>query len=768
MGKHSVNMINRRRRARDPGVFTRASLAALLMSGALAGAARAQGPAHPDEVAASDATGLDEVVVTARKREERLRDVPTAGTALGADAIRALGGVATAQSLLTNAPGVNFANTSNPVTSEVSIRGSGTSRATNAPAGVGLYRDGAYISGGTVGGRTFTDLDLFDAERIEVLRGVQGGLNGRNAEGGAVNVVSVRPSDHYEGYIFASVANLDTHELQGAVNLPFGEHWALRLSGDVMRQERGFYYLYLLDQYADIRQKDFLRGQLRYDNGPFTANLLVEHGRERLPGLIYQAVNFPSATYPSGLAQDKYNLPWNSPSEGKQQVNNYELTTSYDFGAADLATTTMVRERRGLNAYDRDASSSQFINQAIAAGLVAPGAVNTLRATDYGLGGAQSDFARIFYQDVHLTGAKVGRIEWLAGAEWYLLHDEPRNVLGKTPTSASPSPGTLDIGSSRFSSYAAYGSLGYDITQQLNLTGDLRITRDDEDVDSQRADLRTGASTGVGFTVDGQRKATNASYTVTLGYKPFADTLIYAKVGSAYRAGGFNTALGDPRQPIPVPLTFSNETLTAYELGFKGNLSRDIYLTAAAYQNRFDNLVVQGDNGCAVGIPACPVQATSFAFNAGPARLWGLEAEVTGRTEVLGGPLRVTVGGSRQGGHITGGIYDGRRQPQQPNWTLTFNVNYRHELADGWTGFANLKGSGRWGGVQEIGQTPPLYDYVILDGRLGVEKGPYELALFSENLGEESYIVFRSTNANSDVRRFNLPRTYGVQLRYSW
>lgn len=727
-------------------------------------AAQAQASAADDGGAGT----LDEVVITARKRSERLRDLPTAGTALSIENIREMGGVATAQSLLSNAPGVNFANTSNPVTSEVSIRGSGTSRATNAPAGVGLYRDGAYIGGGSIGGRTLTNLDLFDVERIEVLRGVQGGLNGRNAVGGAINVVSARPSSEAGGYVLATLGNLEMREVEMAVNLPINDQWAIRLSGALMRQDKGFYKLYLQDDYADIREKDFIRGQIRYSNGPFNANLLVEHGRERLPGLIYQLVNLPNATYPKGLAADKYNVPWNSPSLAKQQVNTYEFTASYDAGIAELASTTLVRERRGLNAYDRDATSPEFLADAIAAGLVSPSAVNTIRTNDYGLGGVSSDFARIFYQDLHLTGAKVDDLVWLLGAEWYLLHDEPRSLLGRTPTTANPSPGTLDVTSLRNSSAAVYGSLGYDITTTVNLSGDLRVTRDEEEVESQRLDLRTGRTAGTGFGVAGSREQTNTSYTVTLSYTPLANTLIYGKVGSAYRAGGFNTALGDPRQPIPVPFTFSNETVTAYEVGFKGNLHPDLYVTAAAYQNRFDNLVVQGDNGCAVGITACPVQATNFAFNAGPARLWGIEAEATYRTTLFDGPLRITLGGSRQGGEITGGVYEGRRQPQQPDWTATFNLNYRHDLPGGWQGFANLKGSARWGGVQEIDQAPALEDYVLVDGRLGMEKGPYELAVFSQNLGDESYIVFRSTNANNDTRRFNLPRTYGVQLRYTW
>ena len=195
--------------------------------------------------------------------------------------------MATAQSLLSNTPGVNFANTSNPTTSEVSIRGSGTSRATTAESGVGLFRNGAYIGGGTVLGRTFTDLDLFDAERIEVLRGVQGGLNGRNAEGGAVNVVSARPTGKQEGFLFATIGSQERYEIQGVLNVPLDEHWSLRLGVDELSQASGFYRLPLLSRYADQQFRDFYRGQLNYKNGPLRRQPVVRarHGRAAGPRL---------------------------------------------------------------------------------------------------------------------------------------------------------------------------------------------------------------------------------------------------------------------------------------------------------------------------------------------------------------------------------------------------------------------------------------------------------------------------------------------------
>ncbi|WP_394763093.1 TonB-dependent receptor [Phenylobacterium sp.] len=733
--------------------------------------AHAQARTGVATAAAAAPNDIEELVVTARKRAERLRDIPIAVTALSSDDIRDMGGIPSAQSLLTNVPGVNFANTSNPITSDVSLRGSGTSRATNAEAGVGLFRDGAFIGGGTVGGRTFTDLDLFDPGRIEVLRGVQGGLNGRNAEGGSINVISARPSHNFEGYATATLGIHDLREIQAVTNVPLGEHWAARFGVDFMDQKKGFYHLPVIGQYADAQFKNFYRAQLNYQNGRFTANMLYEHGAERLPGLIYYVVTFPGATYPKGIFTDKYETAWNAPSKAKQDIGNFEFTANYDFGGAQLDTVTMFRDRHGENAYDRDASSIDFARAAVAAGKVAPTAVNAVLAADYAQGGDQLDHARIVYQDAHFSGSGLGALsslKWVAGGEYYLLHDTPGNVLAKSPTTASPSTGTFDKGRLRFESWAVYGSAAYDITERLNLSADMRYTHDDEVFSTRRYDFGTGVLGAAAFNIDATRKAGNTSYTVTVAYKPITDWLVYGKVGTGYRAGGFNSSLGDPRQPTRVPAEFDNETVTAYEAGFKGNITREIYVTATGYENHFKSIVIQGDNGCALGNPVCPVQATSFAFNAGPATLYGLEVEAVGRFNILGGPLKVTLGAAHQGGKVTGGLYKGRHQPQQPKNTQTFNLNYRHDLISGVTGFINLQGSSRQGGVQEVAQTPPLHDYTLVNGRVGVNWQRYEVSLYANNLTNENYVVFEAISATNNVRRSNFPLTWGAQLRYRW
>jgi len=720
-------------------------------------------------MAQSEEVQVEELLVTARKREERLRDVPVAATALSGEDIEAQGGLANAQALIANAPGLNFANTSNALTSDVSIRGSGTSRATNAEAGVGLFRNGAYIGGGNVAGRTFSGIDLFDVERVEILRGVQGGLGGRNASGGSINVVTARPTWEFGGYVLGSVGIHERREIEAVVNIPINDYLSTRLSVDYGKKPKGFYHLYVIDDYADATEREFFRAQVAYRRGAFKANLLVERANERVPGLIYQVVTFPNANFPQGYFTDKYESPWNSPSQGKQRLSDLEFTTETDLGWATLNTIVNLRDRRGQNQYDRDALSRQFFDELAAIpGRVSPQGMNAIRVNDYNQGGDQIDHARISYYGAYLAGER-DKLDWVVGGEWYLLNDSPTNILGKTPSAASPNFGTITRSHLRFSSYAVYGSLGYDVTDRLNLSGDLRYTHDDKAFQSRQFLYLTDIPvTNPNLNPTGERTEGNVSYTATVSYKPTPLILLYAKVGSAYRAGGFNGNLGDPRQPTPVPLTFDNETVTAYEVGFKGNVTRNLYVTAAAYSNKYKNLVIQGDNGCRANNPACPVQATSFAFNAGPATLWGIEVEATLRAEVAGGNLRVIVGGSRQGGEVTGGIYDGFRQPQQPKWTQTFNVNYRRDITEGVTGYINVNGNARQGGVQEANQTTLLHDFVLFNVRAGVSWRQYDLTGFVNNAGQENYLVFHAPSPTGDVRRYNLPRTWGVQLRYTW
>ena len=719
------------------------------------------GPAQAAEVPKE--TQIEELVVTSRKREERLRDIPTAATALSAEQIRDLGGVPSLQSLLSNVPAVNFANTSNQVTSEVSIRGSGTSRSTTAESGVGLYRNGVYLGGGTVGGRTFSRLDFFDVGGIEVLRGVQGALNGRNAVGGSINLLSARPIQGRQAGI-ATFKIGQNHLREGSLilNQPLTENLALRVGILQMEQSEGFFYNPVRDEYFDAQKQDTARVQLAWKGEKFNVNLLAERSHDKLPGIMYSLQILPGVnlTYPRGFVEDKYNISWSASNAAKMRTNYYELVSSYDLDFAEVTLASSLRERHSQNAFDGDASSSQLQAQLLARGLVAPGRAQGDPNTD----SIQFGYASILYNDIHIVGNKLDRFSWLGGFEYYVLNETYQVIAARTPTAALPSRGTNVVVANDFTSYAAYGSVGYDLTDALNVEAEGRYTHDSKAYAAQRLEIRNGLPVpGAGYPGSDSVKAGNFSYNVTLGYK-VNDWLTYAKVGTAYRAGGFNTNRGDDRAPKPVPPSFDNEESTAFEVGAKGNITPNIFVTAAAYRSYVKSLLIQTDNGCFPGSLICPVAATPFVFNSGKARLGGIELEANGRARILGGIGRLTVGVSRQWGIITDGPDKGRSGPQRPDWTGTFSANYRRPLSENVEGFINLKGNYRKGGVQEISQTPELVDFGIYDLRLGVTRQGLELAVFVNNVANESYLVFNAAT----VRRWNIPQTWGAELTYRW
>jgi iron complex outermembrane receptor protein len=710
--------------------------------------------------ARGDATDVGELIVTARKRSERLRDVPVAASVVDSAQIEQRGGLSGVKDLVTALPSVAFGDTSTPLTSEISMRGSGTSRGTGAESGVGLYRNGAYVGGGAQGGRTFSRFDLFDASQIEVLRGNQGALYGRDAVGGAINVITARPTFDRSGYVSGKLGNKDYRELESVLNERLAEGLALRISVDDMKQSKGFFYNPDLGKYLDAQSTYAYRAQVRYENGPLDANLMFEHAKNKYPALNLQLWVQPNANNPSGIfIEPKFSRPHNFEDSDTDQVNDVEFTSTYKLDFATLNWVTLWRERKDLQQFDNDLMDPALLAEIQAAGLIRPGApLPETNGTQQNHGKTES-----VDQQVYLDGAFTERWKWLLGGEFLHQQDHDTITTTRTPTKANPSTGTVSSPSQRLTSWATYGSLEYDLTDQLGITGELRYTHDDKRFSTNQIDSRTGAPLP-GRQVEASFSPSNLSYELTAAYKFAPEWLAYAKVGTGFRAGGFNSFLGPPEQPIPIPASYDNEVSTSYEVGAKGNLTRNIYLTGAGYWTDVDNLIIQTDNGCKATNPVCPQAQTNFATNGGKAHIWGLEVEATVAYPVLGGELTATLGGSRQGGKIVSGEFEDAIPPQLPKWLASANLNYTHDIAGGLRGFANLLYAARWGGVQEIEQTPELHDYQLVNGRLGVRKGHVELAAYVDNLFNVTYLVFEATTA----RRWSEPRTWGGQLIYRW
>jgi iron complex outermembrane receptor protein len=713
----------------------------------------------PSADAVSELGDEGAIIVTARRREERLADVPTAASVIDIGSLTDRGGATGVGELLADQPSVRFNNLNSSVTSEISIRASSTARATNGDPSVGLYRNASYIGGGAIGGRNFTRLDLLDIGRVEVLRGTQGALYGRNAVGGAINIISAEPEFDLGGWASARYGfENNSLQLQGAVNVPLADGLAVRLSGDLVEQDKGFFYNPENDVYFDQQKGHGLRGQLRLRRGPVDLVLLAETQDLTTPTIHYQ-VSIPAGTpgFPGGYIQDQFRYPWNTAPRASQDVDGLQAIARVDLGGAQLASTTSFRKRHSEYDLDNDAVNPDELARARAAGEISPFVPIDPNTASYVV-----DTTDILSQDIHVTGGG-DRLTWLIGGEAMVLDSDFSVTTTRSPTLANPSPGNIAPARLHFESYAAYGSLGFDLTDSLNITGELRYTRDSRSITARLFDLGTGMPTGgPSRIIDDSISANNLSYNATVSYKLAPDILAYGKVGTSYRAGGFNTRLSDPRAPSPVQVLFGNESSTTYEAGLKGSPIRRGYFAIAGYYTELKDLIAQVDDGCALTNPTCPVVAVSYLTNAGKAKSWGIEAEYSQGFDLGEGSGRLALSGSRQGGEVKSGRYAGLDLAQVPDWLASANLNLRYPVANDVTLTSNILVSGQWGGKQELTATSvDLDNYVLVNLRAGVEFGDFSLSAFANNLFDDIYFVAQAPTIN----RYSQPRVIGIEGR---
>ena len=733
-----------------------------MMSPAFAGDLAASQQA--EEAAQAGRAGPEIILVTARRRSEALTGVPTAASVIDGQALLERGGATTAGELLADQPSVRFNNLNSSITSEISMRASSTARATNGDPSVGLFRNGSYIAGGGVGGRNFARLDYLDIGRVEVLRGTQGALYGRNAVGGAVNIISAEPVFENTGYLRANYGfDNESAQLQGAANFALSDTVAFRLSADIVEQDSGFFYNPQNDVYFDQQSGYGLRGQVRWREGNWDVVLLAETQELTTPTIHYQ-IDIPAGTpgFPGGYTQPVFSYPWNTPPRASQDIDAVQFRVGYDLEGARLSSTTLWRVRNSEYDLDNDAINPEELANAVAAGQISP-----FVPLDPNTSSFVVDETSLFSQDIHLAGdAMAGRLEWLGGGE-FLSYDSSFSVpTTRTPTVADPSPGNIAPAQLDFESAAAYGLLSYDLTERFNITGELRYTRDTRSISARMFDLATGAPLGgAARVIDAEIDADNLSYNFTAAYDLSDTALAYLKIGTSYRAGGFNTRLSDPRAPNPVVVLFDNENSTSYELGFRGTTPGGTYFAVAGYFTQLRDLIAQVDDGCFVGSTVCPVSAVAYLTNAGDAESWGIEAELSRSFDIGRGTGRIALSASRQEGEVTAGPLSGLSLAQVPEWLASASFSLNYPLSDTISFHGNALLSTQSGGRQELTATSvELDDYQLLNLRAGLDIGSYRITAYATNALDQLYFVARAPTIN----RYNQPRVIGIELGYRW
>lgn len=801
-----------------------------------------QTAAQPDSTSGQRA---GDVVVTARRSSERLRDVPSSVNVTTGDQIAAIGPVLSTADVLSRTPGVRFNNLQNPLLSEVTIRGSGSGRASGADPSVGLFANGVFVGGGGGFGRNFSLVDSFDLERAEVLSGPQGALYGRNAEYGVVNLVSRLPQFRTEGfvddtYLFQTGSNRAT----AIVNYPLSSTLAVRAGAQYISQSKGFVFNPDRNEYFDVTKGWMGRASVRWHPGKLDASLLYSFERLTLPA--YQQVAFIEpgtiAQFPLGFKQDRYSIPIDNANRSFEDVDSIVLNANYDLGWGQLSSSTSYRRRNGggIRGFTNTTIDLATLRQVWALGE--PGA--------YPLSGVdQATETKMYYQDLHLSGKALDdRLSWLLGAE--ALHFDinsgnkqiqdpcataakpnltvnqgictgtpaaPQCILLNSNSVPCPTPfpsafGFNTVGRGKYTSWATYASLSLKVTPKLTAIGDIRYTNDSKDQNVQFLNLYTDAprtfATGgsVPNSVNSYRKDI-VTWTGTLNYRfggP-SDVLIYAKVGTGYRAGDFNAAatpplvnglLGGKAPPpgyAPVLPTYDAETIISYEAGIKGNVTHHVFATLTGYISKQKNALAVVNDGCALN-NACITNAANYVVNAGGVRAKGVEATFDGRWDMGAGRFTLQLTASRQwakyvdvpltrpglaAGQATGLPLEGSPVAQNPDWLFSQTVGITQPIGQAEL-FANVVASTQWGGIQDpvLAGFPgiPLYSFTNVNLRAGIRINALELSVLVNNLTDDTHIMLVAANRSTlpqypyltTAFRYASPRTVGVSARYKF
>lgn len=688
-------------------------------------AAAPEAPATPDKPAAAPAATDDsdtppaDIVVTALRREQRLQDVPTAVTALGGDVFTKGGLGRSANTVLTLVPNAS-AGTQQHGRPRWWIRGVGAGQQQLDLANpVGFYLDDVYISNASA-----TGLPLFDLERVEVLRGPQGTLWGKNTTGGAINVISKKPSltphddDNYVRLDYGSYDEKVAEAGVGVVVVP--DLLAARVSAHFDDRGGRFTNLFTGDKSNAVRDTVF-RGQLLFaPTSNFQALLSIHYRDYSTDGTYWTTASYAT----TGVLRSGYIPPTD---KDVVNVNAPEFSRNKQLGGAlhldwnigDYTLTSITGYERFKT---RGANDSDYTPLEISRGYTAARSAQ-------------------WTQELRLASPQTNQLSWIAGL-YYFKENIASNAYsatlpaGSVPALAPPvgnppaAAYSLTAYNHKAESGAAFGSATFSFTDALKLTVGGRWTRETKTLDFRRLssttvpspanpavnvstaswsnyahwwDSYTGTFGGPGSFSGNLRKTWDAfTYDVTPSWKIDRDNLLYFKFSHGVKSGGFNTAA----TLQAALLTVAPEKLNSFELGYKSQwFDRRLTFNATAFHYDYNDVQINvvGPNPGAVG-----GATVSYLQNAAKAHTNGAEFEIDA-TPVTRLKLNAAVGildtKYDQLQVVNGGAnLSGARFVRAPKLTLNGGASYTILLAG--SGSIELEADARYTSLQYYYITP--------------------------------------------------------------
>ncbi|MET0656949.1 MAG: TonB-dependent receptor, partial [Steroidobacteraceae bacterium] len=552
-------------------------------------------PIQAAETAEDSKGGLEEIVVTAQRREERLQDVPIAVVALSSDALQAKG-VSSTEALAAAVPGLTFTRIGASGTPFIRGVGSSAGDPSSEPS-VATYVDGVYIASPNV------NLFEFNAiEHLEVLKGPQGTLFGRNATGGVIQVQTKDPSFEPAADISLGYGNYETKSAAAYVTAGLSDTIAFNLAGSIRDQDDGYGDNQLLGVDTYVRDEQNIRGKLLFKLSDDTQVMLAgDYLKVDSTGEDYKLPNGAIGRDGAVVQLDRYDTQNGLIEKTDTKSRGGALTVDHDWGAVRIKSITAYRKATGVNIPDVDMVPDPYFD-----------AILDLDQDNWS-------------QEFHLASSGDSRVTWLLGAFYY------DSTAGYSPASLS---GTdlggivLDIyGKVRTKSASVFAQGTTEIAQDTNLTLGLRYTHE-----KQEYTAKTDSSVGLLAPEDSvDQSFDDPTWRIAIDHKFTPDVLAYVSYNRGIKSGGYG-----PLSPLDTA-AFDPEQLDAYEVGVKSELlDRRLRLNASAFWYDYKDIQVQIVQG-----------SSTFTQNAASARIRGIDLEMQaalGAHFTLSGNLAYTDG----------------------------------------------------------------------------------------------------------------------------
>ncbi|MFZ6772857.1 TonB-dependent receptor [Undibacterium sp. SXout7W] len=712
---------------------------------------------------AKNTTQLETVIVTANRRAENIKEVPMSITAIKGEALDTYN--ASGQDirfLAARVPSLNVESDFGRSFPRFYIRGLGnTDFDLNASQPVGLVYDDVVQESPMLKG-----FPVFDVDQVEILRGPQGTLFGRNSPAGVLKFDSAKPTRRLEGYGSVGFGNNSALNLEGAINIPLNDAWAMRFSGQAQsRDDRVTNPRSTGTKTLEGYHDNAARLQLLYKNGNFSA-LLNAHGRD----MAGNATLFRANIIQKGTNELVPGFDYaNYPTDG---INRQTLTSSgasarlrWDLDGISLHSITAYDKAKFYSRADVDGGFGASF-----ASPMGPGFIPFPAETADGM-----PYLRQVTQEFRVESNTKDALQWIGGL-YYFSENLQVDSFDYNSLGGNVQDGYA-VQHQYAKSYAAFGTLNYAVSDQLKLRGGLRYTSDKKDFDAQRQWTPGNPQSAGGTPVlRANPSASNVSWDLGANYTLDKQTSLFFRAATGYRAPSIQGRIlfGDS-----ISVANSEKTLS-FEAGIKKDLfdntarisatvfqytAKDLQLTAgsgAVNQNKLVNADKATGQGFELDLQANLNRnwktTVGISYNDTQIKDPGLFVATCGNGCTVTNPLGPFAG--------TAAI-NGNPLPRAPKWVGNFSLRYSTPIAEG-----NLYASTDWAYKDTYNMF--LYEAKeykaksLLEGGLRIgytwADGKYELAAYGRNITNKQQVI-AAIDFNNLTGILNEPRSYGIQFK---